>query len=78
MADTHEKNVVDADQIDLSGDGSVLKKILKKGVSDEQPTTGCKVLLHYTGTLTNGKKFDSSIDRDEPFEFELGKGKSSH
>lgn len=69
-----QTKAVDENQIDLSGDGGVLKKILQEGASDEQPTTGCKVSLHYTGTLLDGTKFDSSLDRNEPFEFELGKG----
>lgn len=46
---------------------------LKDGTGAEA-TAGQQVSVHYVGTLTDGKKFDSSRDRGKPFGFKLGAG----
>ena len=54
---------------------SGLKYIDVKVGTGESPNTGQTVSVHYTGTLENGTKFDSSLDRGEPIEFPLGQGR---
>jgi peptidylprolyl isomerase len=48
--------------------------ITKKGTGP-QLKAGDTVILNYTGTLTDGMKFDSSHDRQQPLEFKLGTGR---
>mmetsp|Transcript_102501 Transcript_102501/g.153628 ORF Transcript_102501/g.153628 Transcript_102501/m.153628 type:complete len:407 (+) Transcript_102501:31-1251(+) len=61
--------------IKVSEDGHLIKKIETEGTGDSNPGNGAKVEVHYTGRLvSNGEKFDSSVDRGEPFSFKLGAG----
>jgi FKBP-type peptidyl-prolyl cis-trans isomerase FkpA len=48
-------------------------EVLQAGAGAEA-TKGKTVSVHYTGWLTTGKKFDSSLDRKRPFDFKLGAG----
>ena len=46
---------------------------LEEGTGAEAEA-GQRVTVHYTGWLTDGTKFDSSVERNQPFSFALGKG----
>lgn len=47
-------------------------KVVSSGSGGESPTVNDTVTVHYTGTLIDGKKFDSSVDRGQPAVFPLG------
>lgn len=53
---------------------ALVKEVLRVG-SGEAAKSGDTVVVHYTGTLLNGTKFDSSLDKGEPFSFVLGAGR---
>ena len=52
-------------------DSGLKYEVLTTG-DGEIATAGQRVTVHYTGWLTSGEKFDSSVDRNDPFQFNLG------
>ncbi|MBP6881991.1 MAG: FKBP-type peptidyl-prolyl cis-trans isomerase [Candidatus Levybacteria bacterium] len=70
---TGKKTVTTTPDQTTSQTTKVTKKDLIVGTGTEAKT-GDTVSVNYKGTLTNGKQFDSSYDRKEPFTFTLGKG----
>ncbi len=62
-------------EADYTTTSSGLKYYDMKVGAGVSPTKGQAVLVNYTGWLTDGTKFDSSIDRGQPFNFNVGAGR---
>lgn len=69
-----ERAVVAAKYPQAKTTESGLKYIVTLEGEGEPPPPGARVKVHYTGWLLNGKKFDSSRDRNRAFQFVVGKG----
>jgi len=67
-------NYLKSNNIEAISTESGLRYVITEKGDGNKPTAGSKVKVHYTGTLLEGQKFDSSIDRGEPFSFDLGVG----
>lgn len=63
------------DGMDTVETKSGLKYIMVKKGAGKQAAPGTNVSVHYTGYLTDGTKFDSSVERGEPITFRLGEGR---
>lgn len=62
------------EEMNYSKTDSGLEYVITEKGNGELASSGSRIKVHYTGTLEDGTKFDSSIDRGEPFTFELGAG----
>src|SRR6185503_6746129 len=62
----------EVDEADYTTTNSGLKYYDFEEGSGPSPETGQQVTVHYTGWLTDSTKFDSSLDRGEPFTFPIG------
>lgn len=80
LSQLQQKSSTATPSADVQTGGNVVdqpKELIKKDLvvgTGEEATPGKNVTVHYTGTLISGQKFDSSLDRGQPFTFKLGSG----
>ncbi len=72
--DTQKEILIAMDTSNAVTTASGLKYVVVKEGDGATPNTGDNVTVHYTGTLEDGSKFDSSRDRGQPFQFKIGVG----
>lgn len=70
VAEVNQKEVTNNDNKNMD-----LKiETTQEGTGEVKTKAGDTISVHYTGKLENGTKFDSSVDRGTPFEFQIGAG----
>lgn len=76
-AEKNPNQSVQAQKINKNDNNKTMEleiKTTQEGTGERQVKTGDTISVHYTGKLTDGTKFDSSVDRGVPFEFTVGQG----
>ncbi len=72
--ETPKPKPFDVTGLDTLKTASGLKYIVVNHTENQQAAVGNTIKVHYTGYLESGEVFDSSVEREQPIEFELGKG----
>ena len=71
----NDNSITEENTMDTITTQSGLQYVITHKGTGKKANTGDKVVAHYTGKLTDGTVFDSSVERNQPFEFPVGKGR---